>query len=52
MQAGLQDHAAESFGNHEASVVDINDFEGYLRKNLIPIVPRSTPSSIGFVVVK
>jgi hypothetical protein len=32
MQAGLQDHAAESFGNHEASVVDINDFEEYLRK--------------------
>jgi hypothetical protein len=27
MRAGLQDHAAEFSGNHEASIVDIKDFE-------------------------
>ena len=54
--AGLRDHAAESSGNHEASIVDIDNFEEYLwenmiPENLIPIVPRRIPSSIGFVVV-
>jgi hypothetical protein len=48
----LQDHAAEFSGNHEASVVDIKDSEECLWKDLVPIVPHSTPSSIGFVVVK